>query len=127
MRLVRSVLLPLLALVAFALPSLAQTGPPGGTIYANDVAFSTVATPADLPPHGKFNTLYVLGGGLAPVSDAGPGDPGYRGGRWAVRMVTFSGAPRQLTNEAAVLAAQARGELSVGPVVRYFACPLIPK
>ena len=112
-------------LVLAALPALAQVGPPGGMIYANDELFRTVGTPADLPPHGQFNTLYVLGGDLAAVSDAGPGDPGYRGGRWAVRMVTFSSTPQQFTNEADLLAAQASGQISIVPVVRYFECPLV--
>ena len=117
-----------LALTAGALftPAVAQIGPPGGTIYAGDMMYQTVATPTDLPNHGQFNTLYVLGGDLAPVSDSAPGERDYRGGRWEVRMVTFtSGSPMQYTNAADVEAAAGRGDVEIGEVVKRFVCPLI--
>lgn len=117
-----------LALSVLSAPAFAQVGPPGGTIYADDMMFETVATPNDLPNHGKFNTLYILGDGLAPVSSSAPGDREYRGGRWEVRMVTFnSGSPMQYTNAADVEAAASRGDVAIGEVVKRFTCPLIRK
>lgn len=125
----RTLLVPALALVVVSLGSVAsaQLGPPGGTIYAGDRLFQTVGTPADLPDHGKFDTIYALGNGLANVAEAAPGEPGFNGGRWEVRMVTFlTIAPTQFTNAADVEAAAAAGQISIGPVVRRFECPLIP-
>ena len=119
-----------LALSALALvaPVSAQVGPPGGTIYANDMMYETVATPTDLPNRGNFTTLYVLGGDLAPVSAAAPGDRGYYGGRWEVRMVTFTGgSPMQYTNAMDIEAAASSGDIEIGEVVKRFVCPLIRK
>lgn len=126
----RKVLLCAVAAFALpALPALAQgLGPPGGTIYAHDVAYRTVATPNDLPNQGPFNPIYVLGHGLGSVTDAAPGDPNYHGGRWEVHEVTFvSIAPTQFTNAEDLMAAANRGEISIGPIVRRFECPLIRK
>ena len=116
----------LLCLSSLAPQALAQVGPPGGTIYAHDEAYRTVATPRDLPPQGKFDTLYLLGDGLAPVSESAPGERDYNGGRWEVRPVEFlTISPRQFTNAADILAAADRGEVRIGDVVRRFVCPLI--
>ena len=106
--------------------AMAQLGPPSGTIYAHDVAYRTVATPRDLPPHGKFDTIYVLGDGLAAVSESAPGDRDYNGGRWEVRPVEFlTISPMQFTNAEDIRAAADRGEVRIGDVVRRFECPLI--
>jgi hypothetical protein len=104
----------------------AQAGPPGGMIYANDELFRTVGTPTDLPEHGPFDAIYVLGDGLAAVSESAPGDRDYNGGRWEVHMVTFETIePTQFTNADDLLDAASRDEVSIGPVVRRFVCPLI--
>lgn len=103
-------------------------GPPGGTIYVDDIAFRTVATPRDLPPHGMFDAIYVLGDGLASVAEAKPGDQDYNGGRWEVRFVTFETiAPKQFTNVEDLRAAEMAGEVSFSEVKRRFECPLIRK
>ncbi len=105
----------------------ARVGPPGGGIYAHDQLFRVVATPRDLPPHGNFDTIYVLGGDLMNVSDAAPGDAAYNGGRWEVRLITWSGmAPTQFTNAEAIDQAAAMGKIQIGDVARRFECPLIP-
>jgi hypothetical protein len=102
-------------------------GPPGGKIYVHDEAYKTVGTPADLPNHGNFDHIYVLGAPLANVADAAPGDQEWNGGRWEVRKVQWDTiAPMQFTNVEDLLAAADRGEISIGPVVRRFECPLIP-
>lgn len=103
-------------------------GPPGGTIYVDDVAYQTVATPRDLPPHGKFDAIYVLGNDLASVAEAAPGDQDYNGGRWEVREVTFvTIAPTQFTNVEDLREAEMLGQVSFSGVVRRFVCPLIRK
>jgi hypothetical protein len=120
--------LMLLALIGSGLVSgaTAQVGPPGGTIYAHDVAYRTVATPTDLPPHGNFDTIYALGGGLAAVSGSAPGDRDYNGGRWEARPIQWlTIPPMQFTNAEDVVSAADRGEIAIGDVVRRFVCPLI--
>jgi len=121
----------LLATLAWGAPSAtAQSGlgPPGGTIYVDDIAFQTVATPRDLPPHGKFDAIYLLGGTLASVAEAKPGDQDYNGGRWEVRRVTFlTIPPTQFTNVEDLRNAEMNGEVSFSDVVRRFECPLIRK
>jgi hypothetical protein len=119
------------ALVVLSASAFAQgkgpVGPPGGTIYAHDEAYRTVGTPATLPEHGLFDTIYVLGPGLSNVADAAPGDMEYNGGRWEVRPITWFITPTQLTNAEDVEMAAANGDLEIGDVVLRFECPLIPK
>jgi hypothetical protein len=116
-----------LATLAVASVAVAQVGPPGGMIYASDRLFRTVGTPTDLPEHGKFDQIYALGNGLAAVAEAAPGEREYNGGRWEVHMVEFvTIPPTQFTNDEDLHAAASRGEISIGPVVRRFECPLIP-
>jgi hypothetical protein len=105
----------------------AQVGPPGGMVYASDQLFETVGTPTDLPARGQFDTIYALGNGFVNVAEAAPGEAGFNGGRWEVREVTFlTIAPTQFTNDEDILAAEEAGQISIGPVVRRFECPLIP-
>ena len=131
MRTRRSILASAVAVMSLSLASIvfAQAGPPGGMIYANDELYRTVGTPTDLPEHGPFDAIYVLGDpsdGLAAVSESAPGDRDYNGGRWEVHMVTFETIePTQFTNADDLLDAASRGEVSIGPVVRRFVCPLI--
>lgn len=104
----------------------AGLGPPISEIYAHDQLFRTIGTPADLPPVGKFDTIYVLDNGLASVAEAGPGDQAFNGGRWEVRPIVWIGiAPTQFTNAEQVLAAAQAGQIRIGDVVRHFECPLI--
>lgn len=101
-------------------------GPPGGTIYAHNEAYRTIGTPTNLPEHGDFNTIYALGGALANVSEAAPGDRDWRGGRWEVRPITWVKiGPTQYTNAEDIVAAAGRGDISIGNVVKRFECPLI--
>jgi len=118
---------PFLVLAALALAATAFAGgPPGGTIYAHDVAYRTVGTPTDLPDQGPFDTIYVLGGELANVSDAAPGDMNFNGGRWEVRPITWvSISPMQFTNAEDLHAAADAGQIEIGEVVKRFECPLI--
>jgi hypothetical protein len=97
------------------------TGPPGGTIYANDQAFKTVVAAKSLPDRGSADILYVFPdcAECAAVSDAAPGQPGYNGGRW--RVVEAYGITAQLTNAGAVQAAAT----SLVDTGNRFSCPLI--
>jgi hypothetical protein len=125
----KSSLLVVAAVAALAQGAFASqgAGPPGGNLYASDRLFSTIGTPADLPDHGRFDVIYVLGNGLANVAEAAPGEPGFNGGRWEVRPVTWlTISPTQFTNAAQVQAAAAAGQISIGAVIRRFECPLIP-
>jgi hypothetical protein len=122
-RLLSLAVVPAAALV-FAVPALADgksLGPPGGTIYAFDVAYRTVSTPTSLPHKGPTDTIYVFPdcATCASVSEAAPGHPGYNGGRW--RVVQAFGITSQLTNADDVVAAAS--EL-VDTGTR-FVCPLI--
>ena len=122
------ILLPVLAgfCVASVTPAQAQVGPPGGMIYAHNETYRTVGTPTDLPPHGPFDTIYVLGDGLAAVSESAPGDRNYNGGRWEARPIQWLTIdPMQFTNAEDIVAAADRDEIAIGDVVRRFVCPLI--
>jgi hypothetical protein len=117
----------LLALAQIASAQDMGIGPPGGNIYASDRLFHTIATPTNLPDQGKFETIYQLGNGLFSVAEAAPGEPGFAGGRWEVRPVTWlTISPTQFTNATQIHAAVAAGQISVGDVVRRFVCTLNP-
>ncbi len=112
------------AAATFAGPAMADgnsLGPPGGTIYAFDTAYRTVATPTSLPGNGPTDTIYVFPDcpSCASVSEAAPGTAGYNGGRW--RVVQASGITTQLTSATDVLAA---ASVLTDTGIR-FVCPLI--
>jgi hypothetical protein len=112
------------AAAALAAPAMAAgngLGPPGGTIYAFDSAYRTVATPTSLPSKGPTDTIYVFPDcpSCASVSESAPGRPGYNGGRWKVVMAF--GITGQLTNAGAVVAAAS----SLEDTGIRFVCPLI--
>jgi hypothetical protein len=113
-----------LAAAVLAAPAMAagnSLGPPGGTIYAFDEAYRTIATPTSLPPKGPTDTIYVFPdcASCADVSEAAPGSPGYNGGRW--RVVQAWGITTQLTNAADV---EALASALTDTGIR-FVCPLI--
>jgi hypothetical protein len=119
-----------LALSLFAVPASAG-GPPGLAFYVDGVRYRTIATPTDLSgtgaPARSFDIIYALGGDLANVAEAAPGDTDYNGGRWLVLPITWNVTPVQLTSDAQVLAMAAAGQLSIGTTpVQQFVCPAIP-
>jgi len=112
------------AVVLFALPTSALAagiGPPGGTIYAFDQPYRTVATPTSLPDNGAFDTIYVFPDcpDCASVSETAPGNRDYNGGRW--RVIAASGITTQLTNAGDVVT-QASSLVDTGT---RFVCPLV--
>jgi hypothetical protein len=76
------VLLVLVAVLAAAAPAYAKGGRAGaiGTIYVSSqgLYYDTFVTAETLPMHGRFQLLE------GNVTEFGPGDPGYLGGRWWV-------------------------------------------
>jgi hypothetical protein len=75
-----------LATAYFAVEATAGRGNgPTGEIYVinQGLFFETFAT-ADLPMKGPFQRLYTppVDGVPFPMTEYGPGDPGYVGGRW---------------------------------------------
>lgn len=119
-----SALISAVAAAILAAPAMADgnsLGPPGGTIWAFDEAYQTIATPTSLPDNGPFDTIYVFPdcSQCDSVSEAAPGHGAYNGGRW--RVVEAFGITEQLTNADAVVAAAS----SLQDTGIRFVCPLI--
>ena len=77
-----SILLVIVAVLAFAVPAYAKGGRAGaiGTVYVSSqgLYYDTFVTVESLPMHGPFQLLDNH------VTEFGPGEPGYLGGRWWV-------------------------------------------
>jgi beta-glucanase (GH16 family) len=110
--------------------AVAAGGPPALSFYVDGQQYRTIATPTDLSgtgaPAHSFDRIFALGGGLANVSEAKPGDSDYNGGRWMVLPITWHVTPVQLTSAEQVEAYADEGKLTIGsePVAR-FVCPVI--
>jgi hypothetical protein len=130
----------LIALVI--VPAANAQGVSGPAFYVDGVRYRTVGTPTNFTgtgaPAHSFDTIYDFGGLQPNVATAAPGDPGFNGGRWAVRQLNFSnyaGALADATvdvnnndvidSDEEVLAAIAKGYATDGGVVRRFECPVI--
>ncbi len=138
-------------LVSFALttPLAVHAGaaPPHLGIYADNNLFQTVGTPTTLPSSSgqPFDQLFRFVSTVPPgdpttdqqypLSDHGPGDQGYVGGRWhVVLVVDSSGNPitgydfgahpiTSLSQYLALKAANGWTEISTNV---FFECPLLP-
>ncbi len=122
----------LLSLAAGSVAAKNGNGPPSLAFYADGVRWRTVVTPTDLShtgaPDSSFEPIYVLGGDLINVAEAAPGQPGFRGGRWMVLPVTWTGVvpPTQLTSGPQVHEYEANGWLTISDTpVKEFVCPII--
>jgi hypothetical protein len=120
-----------LLLATLAAAPAAAGGPPGLAFYVDGARSRTIATPTDLTgtgaPAHSFDTIYALGGDLANVAEAKPGDSDYNGGRWMVLPVEWHVAPTQLTSAEQVLAYALLGKLSIATEpAAMFVCPVIP-
>jgi hypothetical protein len=113
---------------AMSIPPVFAKGPPGGTIYADDMAYRTVGTPTNLPhpDNAPFDIIYTFPGtSLAAVSESKPGDMDFNGGRWHVYEVTFDTiSPTQFTNDYDILQAESSGQVTITSTNVYFECPL---
>jgi hypothetical protein len=145
----RTRLMPtLLALAVTAVPAGALAAGSGGVsgpaFYVDGALYRTVNTPTDLShtgaPDSSFETIYDFGGLQPNVAEAGPGQPGFKGGRWQVRPLAFNdsyaatvlahdsnGSGDLDSNEEveAALADSGPGGATLGPVVKSFECPVI--
>lgn len=100
-----------------------------GNLYYNDTIVRTVVPPASFPNEGVDNFYKVTNGaeGQLGIAAVAPGDTNYHGGHWKVFKVTFNDdvTPYLLTSEAAVLAAEEAGDVTVVRVAAEdFLCPI---
>jgi hypothetical protein len=76
---------------------------------------------------GGRRPVFATQEGQLGIAGTAPGSPGYRGGSWAVNVVAWNVAPYLLTSEAAVLAAEADGDVTVTRTPGAdFRCPVQP-
>ncbi len=107
------------ATFVLALPvgSVFAATPGFGNLYYNGTIVHTVIPPASFPNTGLDNFYKVTNGaaGQLGIASVAPGADGYHGGHWKVFMVTFNQdtTPVLLTSQAAVLAAQSAGTVTV--------------
>lgn len=130
--------------VALAVAAGAMAGGSGGVtgpaFYVDGQLYRTVGTPTDLSrtgaPESSFEVIYDFGGLQPNVATAAPGDPGYRGGRWAVHALSFTNSlaavaaydtngSGNLDSDEEVAAAISGGAASDPGVVKRFECPVI--
>ena len=100
----------------------------GGRVYANGVLWGTFGTPTTISgtPEQSLDKLFQFPGtDLIPVGEASPGDRDYNGGRWDVRLVTFTGMePTQFTSDDEVWYHASLGDLTISDTMGGFVCPL---
>jgi hypothetical protein len=83
-RLLASTALSVILLAASASSASASTPRVVVYVVSQGLCYASVVAPNDLPPEGPFQLL-TPGTACGPgtfVTDLGPGDPGYSGGRW---------------------------------------------
>jgi hypothetical protein len=135
----KKLLLVTAAVLAFAAQA-AAAGVTEPSIYVDGQLYRTVGTPTDFSntsaPESSYQVIYDFGGLQPNVATAAPGDPGYRGGRWAVRALSFASytaavaaydtnGSGNLDSDVEVAAALAGGAAVDNGVVKRFECPLI--
>jgi hypothetical protein len=116
------------------------------SVYADGIAWGTKATTPLPAPNNhnlqSFDILYVIlngADGQLPVSDAGPGNPFYNGGRWFTHTVLWTGEGLIAHDPLPVLRSYGDimehydlGHLDIYPgsppdgPPEYFQCPLLP-
>jgi hypothetical protein len=112
-----------------AAPAFATAGK--GQLYYQGTIVRTVVVSAPVPGGGTDPFYSVSNGvsGQLGIAGVAPGAPGYHGGSWAVNHVTFQSGvtPYLLTSAAAVMAAEAAGDVTVtrDPAAD-FRCPVQP-
>lgn len=110
------------------LPTLAAT-PGFGQLYYNGGIVRTVVPPSqtDIALDNFYKVTNGASGQLG-IAAVAPGNPNYHGGHWIVNLVTFKSGvtPFLLTSEAAVLAAESAGQVTIQRGVSSFLCPVQP-
>src|SRR5260370_21898064 len=117
--------------LTFPVSSVLAATPGFGNLYYNGVIVGTVVPPAAFPNPGVDNFYKVTNGvtGQLGIASVAPGADGYHGGHWKVFIVTFNAeaTPVLLTSQAAVLAAQSAGTVTVTRNASAdFLCPIQP-
>lgn len=113
--------------VAGSAPTLASAGK--GSLFLHGAMVGTVVPPATVPSGSGRDPFYAVTNGAAGqlgIAGVGPGDAGaYHGGDWQFFAVTFIATPYLLTSGEAVMAAEARGDVTVVRVPdKDFLCPV---
>jgi len=129
------VLVVVMVAAVAVIPAFADGPNFGPAIYADDVAWGTKGT-ADLPApndHDRqsFDGLYKFTNGVEgqlAVSEAGPGNPAYNGGRWIEYFVTWNITPPDdpITSFEQLDGFIQAGDVTVVESGNYFQCPLLP-
>ncbi|WP_400997364.1 hypothetical protein [Agromyces sp. GXQ0307] len=129
--------------VLVAAPAANAADVTGPAFWADGELYRTVGTPTDFSgtgaPASSFQPLYAFPADTqANVTPSAPGDPGFRGGRWAITEVLLPNgygaalASGDLDDDGVLdsadelWAAADAGDLVVGEITRYFECPVIP-
>jgi len=103
--------------LALPIGSVFAATPGFGNLYYNSTVVRTVVPPAAFPNTGidKFYQVHNGAAGQLGIASVAPGADGYHGGHWKVFVVTFNqdATPVLLTSQAAVLAAQSAGTVTV--------------
>jgi hypothetical protein len=103
--------------LALPIGSVFAATPGFGNLYYNGTVVRTVVPPAAFPNTGIDNFYKVTNGapGQLGIASVAPGADNYHGGHWKVFIVTFNqeATPTLLTSQAAVLAAQSAGAVTV--------------
>lgn len=110
---------------ALAAPAGALARP---TTWVDGELFNGVVTPANFDPaNGNFDELYMgcaFKDGAPLISDSGPGDQDYNGGRWHVNVVKGGVDCTKYANADRVEALDLADFMSTDT---YFECPLLPR
>jgi hypothetical protein len=117
--------------LALPIGSVFAATPGFGNLYYNGSIVRTVVPPAAFPNAGIDNFYKVTNGALGQlgIASVAPGADGYHGGHWKVFLVTFktNTTPVLLKSQAAVLAAQSAGKVTVTRNTSAdFLCPVQP-
>jgi hypothetical protein len=127
-------ILALALLIATAVPAFAAGPTFEPAIYADGVAWGTKGTTTLPAPNGhndqSFDGLFVISDGVKgqlPVSEAGPKNPAYNGGRWSAYSVTWEATATKVlvTSYAQLMDLADSGAVTIESAHSYFQCPLL--
>lgn len=107
-------------------PAFASAG--FGSLFLDGAVVGTTVVPAPVPSGSGLDPFYAVTNGAAGqlgIAGVGPRDGAYHGGDWEFFSVTFNVAPYLLTSGDAVMAAAAKGDVTVVRLPGHdFRCPV---
>jgi len=116
----------LLGLLLTSATAFAQGGLPRPETWVDGERFAGVVTPATFDPaSGNFDELYMcidgttFKDGVPLISESGPGDQDYNGGRWHVNVSTNCDSGADSVEDLVLSDFQSTSN--------YFECPLLPR